>query len=160
MSTGVTMFKKSLLFVAAVTLFAGCSSVPLEPKELSEQAKQFSAPSDGMAGLYIYRDSMLGAALKKDVWVDGKCVGETAPKVFFYTEVEGNKEHAIATESEFSANELKLETQTGKHYFVEQYIKLGAFVGGANVEVVSEEEGKKVVSALKLAKQGKCNSQL
>lgn len=33
-----------------------------------------------------------------------------------------------------------------------QYIKIGLFVGGANLEIVSEEEGKKGVSKCKLAK--------
>ena len=37
------------------------------------------------------KDFVAGKALKKDVWIDGKCIGESAPDVFFYTEVEGGK---------------------------------------------------------------------
>ncbi len=151
------MIKKLSAGIIATLFFAGCSSVPLETKELSDKAKQYDAPKDGMAGLYIYRDSMLGAALKKDVWVNDECVGETAPKVFFYKEVEGGKKHKVSTESEFSPNDLFVETEAGKHYFIEQYIKMGVMVGGANLELVSEEQGKKAIKPLKLAVQGKCS---
>jgi hypothetical protein len=36
---------------------------------------------------------LLNSALKKDVWVDGKCIGETALNIFFYEEVAGDKTH-------------------------------------------------------------------
>ena len=84
--------------------------------------------------MYVYRsNNIVGSALKKDIWVDGECLGETARGVFFYKEVDGNKNHTISTESEFSPNHLKIEVQSGKNYFIQQYIKLGFFVGGANL---------------------------
>ena len=82
----------------------GCASVPMEGMEETSIAKKFNPPVEGNSGLYIYRNSFVGQALKKDVWVDGKCIGETAPDVFFYEEVEGDKFHTISTESEFSPN--------------------------------------------------------
>ncbi len=147
-----------LIVVAAVTaLVAGCASVPMEPEAAVSKAMAFEAPAQGDAGLYIYRDSILGAALKKDVWVDGECIGETAPNVFFYHTVKGNQEHKISTESEFSPNDLVLKTDGGKNYFIRQYIKLGVIVGGAGLEAIPEEEGKKAVSKLKMAKKGTCS---
>jgi len=130
----------------------------MENVEKSNQAKQFDPPSSGNSGLYIYRDSFVGQALKKDIWVNGKCIGESAPDTFFYEEVTGDKEHKISTESEFSPNDLIVKTETGKNYFIEQYIKLGVFVGGAGVELVSEEKGKAAVSKLGLAKKGTCSN--
>ena len=119
--------------------------------------KQFAQPMAGNSGLYIYRDSFVGKALKKDIWVDGKCIGESAPDVFFYTEVAGSTEHSISTESEFSPNALALLVETGKNYFVRQYIKMGMFVGGAGLESISEEQGKTAVAKLELAKPGTCS---
>ncbi|WP_372741748.1 DUF2846 domain-containing protein [Neptunomonas sp.] len=84
-------------------------------------------------------------------------IGETAPNIFFYEEVSGDAEHKISTESEFSPNDLLLKTENGKNYFVSQYIKLGAFVGGANIELVDEEKGKAAVAKLKMAKKGQCS---
>ena len=131
------MIKKIVLACAVVTLVTGCASVPMESGEASNQAKKFNAPSQGKAGVYVYRTSGAGTALKKDILIDGNCLGETAPNVFFYDEVAGNVEHTVATESEFSANEIKLVMQAGINYFIRQYIKLGVFVGGAGLEVVA-----------------------
>jgi len=36
-------------------------------------------------------------------------------------------------------------------------MKMGVFVGGAGLELVSEEEGKKEISKLELAKTGSCS---
>lgn len=151
---------KTLLLTTLITTaaLAGCTSVPMEPVEKSELAKQYNSPSEGMAGLYVYRAGSLGGALKKDIWVDDKCIGESAPDVFFYEEVSGNNEHKISTESEFSPNDLILKTEEGKNYFVSQYIKFGVFVGGAGVELVNEEKGKKEVSKLGMATKGKCST--
>ncbi|ROR24821.1 uncharacterized protein DUF2846 [Comamonas sp. BIGb0124] len=151
------MFKKIAIIAMASILFTGCASVKMESKEASQKAKEFSQPATGNAGLYVYRDSFVGKALKKDVWVDNKCLGETAPDVFFYTEVKGNQTHAIATESEFSPNTLSLLMEAGKNYFIRQYIKIGAFVGGAGLEVIPEDQGKLAVSKLDLATPGTCS---
>jgi hypothetical protein len=151
------MFKNLTVVALTVVLFTGCASVKMESKEASQKAKEFAKPSAGQAGLYIYRDSFVGKALKKDIWVDGKCIGESAPDVFFHTEVAGNKDHTISTESEFSPNTLSLLMEAGKNYFVRQYIKIGVFVGGAGVELMPEEQGKAAVSKLELASQGNCS---
>ena len=151
------MFKKLALIALVSTLFAGCASVPMESIERTKAAQKFNPPSDGNSGLYIYRSGSFGGALKKDVWIDGKCIGETAPNVFFYEEVEGDKEHKISTESEFSPNHLLIKAKSGMLYFIRQYMKMGAFVGGAGVELVDEEEGKKAVINLKMATRGTCS---
>lgn len=152
------MYKKLAVVVAMSLLFAGCASVPMESAEMSDKAKTFVAPSEGNAALYIYRSGSLGGALKKGVWVDGKCIGESAPNIFFHEEVAGNVEHKISTESEFSPNDLLIKTDSGKNYFIQQYIKLGVFVGGAGLELVDEEKGKKEVAQLQLAKKGACGN--
>ncbi len=148
----------SLLAITAALLISGCASVDMATKEESAKAKEFKQPSADKAGVYIYRNSFVGKALKKDVFVDGKCIGESAPDVFFYTEVKGGQIHKIDTESEFSPNTLEIMFETGKNYFIRQFIKLGVFVGGAGLEQVSEEQGKKDVAQLELAKQGKCSN--
>lgn len=151
------MYKEIVLIASVAALFVGCASVPMESTEKTEMAKKFNPPSNGNSGLYIFRSGSFGGALKKDVWVDGKCIGETAPNVFFYEEVQGDNSHKVSTESEFSPNELAVKTEIGKNYFIRQYIKMGAFVGGAGVELVDEVEGKKNVAELDMAKKGQCS---
>jgi len=151
------MYIKLTTITLTSSLFVGCASVPMESEEASNKLKAFTSPDNGDAGLYIYRGSGAGTALKKDIWVNDECVGQSAPNVFFYKEVEGDREYKISTESEFSPNDLMVEVKSGRNYFIEQYIKFGVFVGGANLELVSEEEGKKNISELQLAKSGECS---
>lgn len=152
---------KSKLFssiaIASAIVFSGCASVDMASKSESAKAKEFVAPTNGNAGLYVYRDSFIGKALKKDIWVDGKCLGESAPDVFFYTEVAGGQIHRIDTESEFSPNALELTTEANKNYFVRQFIKMGVFVGGAGLELIPEQQGKQAVTKLEMAMPGKCS---
>ena len=152
------MYIKLTGVIVTSLLFVGCASVPMERTELSDKARTFVSPSNGNAALYIYRSGSLGGALKKDVWVDGKCIGESAPNIFFLEEVPGSMEHKVSTESEFSPNDLIIKTDSGKNYFIRQYIKFGVFVGGAGLELVDEDKGKEEVATLHLAKKGTCSN--
>jgi hypothetical protein len=147
------MFKKTLILSALIvaTCLTGCASVPMASKEDDQMRKQFSTPAKGASGLYIYRNTNFGGALKKSVYVDGLLIGETAPMVYFYKEVEPG-EHKLSTESEFSPNDLLLKTEGGKNYFIQQQIKFGLVVGGAKLEPMAEDKGKKGVLECKLAK--------
>lgn len=124
-----------IIFAAVIlssALLGGCASVPLASNAENATAKSFPAPESGKAGLYVYRDSFVGKALKKDVYLDGRCLGETADRVFFYQQISASQPHTLGTESEFSPNNLTLNVAPGKNYFVRQYIKMGVFVGGAS----------------------------
>ncbi|MGX8882457.1 DUF2846 domain-containing protein [Methylovorus sp. SPW-M1] len=146
------MFKKiiSAIAVLASLHLGGCASVQMAPAETDKAKKEFAAPSEGKAGVYIYRNSSFGAALKKTVSIDGVPIGESAPNTYFYRELTPGS-HELSTESEFSDNKLSLVVEKGNNYFVQQYIKLGAFVGGAGLKTVSEDEGKKGVLECKMA---------
>ena len=95
-----------LVVTALAVVLTGCASVSMESKEASEAAKKFPPPPAGQAGVYVYRSGSFGAALKKDIWINGECVGESAPNVFFYKQVKAGTELKISTESEFSPNDL------------------------------------------------------
>ena len=155
--------KKRLLATIIITssLAAGCSSVPMESMEKENTAKKFNAPSKDKAGIYIYRkDTLMGAALKKDVWIAKDCVGQTAKGVFFYKEVPGNEKLEISTESEFSPNTLTINVKNGKLYFIEQFIKMGLFSGGADLQLSDTDTGKSKVQGLAMAKGGNCKATL
>lgn len=140
-----------LVLLAASLLLNGCASVPMDTAENDAAKKAFSSPAQDTAGLYIYRNSNFGGALKKSVSINGEVIGETAPMTFFYRDIKPGK-HTISTESEFSDNEIELVAEGGKNYFIRQYIKMGVFVGGANLQLVSEDKGKQGVLECNLAK--------
>lgn len=80
------MLSRIKLFATVISLaiLTGCASVPMESPEADAALKTFAAPPADQAGLYIYRDNFVGKALKKIVTVDGKIVGQTANRVYFY----------------------------------------------------------------------------
>jgi hypothetical protein len=147
------MLKKMLILLtlAFSVYLTGCATVPMAPTADDQLRKEFSAPAEGKSGLYIYRNSHLGAALTKVIYIDEQIVGATAPMTYFYKDIPPGQ-HTLSTQSEFSNNDLIITAEPGLNYYVRQYMKMGVFVGGANLELVSEEEGRKGVSECKLAK--------
>jgi hypothetical protein len=142
----------TILIFLTLIFMSACASVPMESAGLDKEKKQFAIPSEGKSGLYIYRNSSLGGALKKTVSIDGVVIGETASNTYFYKEVMPGT-HEIATESEFSDNKIVVEFKKGVNYFIQQYIKIGIFVGGAGLKLVDEDEGKKGVLQTNLAQE-------
>ncbi|EHY76849.1 DUF2846 domain-containing protein [Stutzerimonas stutzeri] len=147
------MFNKLTMSAVALgfALLSGCASVPMESADKDQALKSFSAPPQDQAGLYIFRDSSLGAAVKKTIKIDDEVIGETAAKTYFYRLVSPGP-HVLATESEFGDNLLELNAQAGKNHYVRQSIKMGVFVGGAKLTEVSESEGQQGVRNTKLAR--------
>jgi hypothetical protein len=48
--------------------------------------------------------------------------------------------------------------EAGKNYFIRQFIKIGPFVGGADLEQIAEEQAKADITKLGLAQPGKCDN--
>jgi hypothetical protein len=161
------MFKKIVIIALASTLAAGCASVPMESLERTTTAKKFDPPSEGSSGLYVYRKTSFGGHLKGDVWVDGKCLGATAPSVFFYKEIEGDKSLNISPTWDFQLNAsetylknhgpqkgLNIQVKSGMNYFIQQNMN---YLGdGAGFKLVDEEQGKEEVSKLDMAAKVGC----
>jgi hypothetical protein len=162
------MFKKIVIIALASTLASGCASVPMESLERTTTAKKFDPPSEGSSGLYIYRNTSFGGHLKGGVWVDGKCLGATAPSVFFYEEIEGDKSLNLSPISDFKLNPsetylkkhgpqkgLNIQVKSGMNYFIQHNMNyLGD--GIPSFKLVDEEQGKEEVSKLDMAAKVAC----
>ena len=151
------MLKQLLLCsaLASAVLLTGCASVPMADASRDSEAKSFSAPAD-QANIYLYRNENMGAGVKMDVSLDGRQVGQTVAKSYLLMTVPAGT-HSLKGSAE-NDSELQLTTEAGKNYFVRQYIKLGVFVGGADLEVIPETQGKEAVAKLALATPGNCSS--
>jgi hypothetical protein len=145
------MMKLIAAMIVAVGL-VGCASVPLGDVKLDEAAKTFAVKGD-KAGIYVYRNESLGAALKFDLSLDGKNLGQTAAKTYFYQEVAPGK-HTLTSKAE-NTDTLELDTMAGKLYYVWQEVKLGVLTARNKLSLVSEEEGKKGVLESKLIAEQK-----
>ena len=151
------MFKKIVIIALVSTLAVGCASIPMESLERTTTAKKFNPPAEGNSGLYIYRNSF-GGNYKRNVRVNEQCIGSSAPYVFFYEEVEGDKTHKVSSGDtttfgdQLCRNCLLIKVKSGMHYFIKQNMVFW----DVGVELVDEEQGKEEVSKLDMAAQGTC----
>lgn len=134
-----------LLCLSLSFLFTGCTSVELASDSDCANAKEFNIDDATKSKLYVYRPNhFVGQALKKAIWIDGLYVGQLKKHTFLMEQIEPG-EHVISTESEFGNNQILINTEPGKNYFVRQNIKMGVFVGGSSIHEVSEAEGMEAV---------------
>jgi hypothetical protein len=145
-------FKYIVMLIISIFLFAGCApKIPMADMQKDLTAKKFSKPKKNRSGIYIYRNTFSGSALIKSLMLDDKALGPISNKTYRFKEVSPGK-HKLSTTSEFSPNYIFIQAQGGKNYYFNHYIKMGVFIGGANLEAVSEEKGKKNILKCKLAK--------
>jgi hypothetical protein len=142
------MLLKHLSLAAIIFSLVGCASVPMGDPQKDTSAKQFTANPD-KAGVYVYRNESFGGAIRMDVAVDNKPLGQTAAKTYFYAEVEPGK-HTITSKSE-NTDTLEIETAPGKLYYVWQEVKMGVLYARTKLHLVGDSEGQKGVLESKLA---------
>ncbi|MBB5190584.1 uncharacterized protein YceK [Silvimonas terrae] len=140
--------KKLLIALIGLMVLAGCASVPKGDAQQDLALKQFKAPAE-KAGLYVYRNENFGAAIKMNVLLDNKQLGDTAAKTYLYTEVAPGK-HQLVSKSE-TDSVLDFDAVAGKIYYVWQEIKMGTWSAGSKLQMMGEAEGKKGVSESSLA---------
>ncbi|TXH75328.1 DUF2846 domain-containing protein [Thiobacillus sp.] len=138
------------MFIAAVlaSSLAGCASVPMGDAKQDAALKTFSVPTD-KAGVYIYRNESMGAAVKMDVELDGKPIGQTAANTYLYKEVAPGK-HLITSKAE-NTDTLEIDAKPGSLNYVWQEVKMGIMYARTKLNLMGEAEGKKGVLETKLA---------
>ena len=135
---------------AIVCLFtlAGCATVRLgEPKQDSA-AKEFKPPSE-KAGVYVYRNQMIGSAIRMVVFVDGFMVGETAQKTYLYFELPPGR-HTIESRAE-NTDSLTADFRAGTLSYIWQEVRVGVYSARSSLHLVDETEGRKGVGESVLA---------
>lgn len=137
-----------ILAVVTVLGLAGCASVPMAPTGQDTIGKAFAAQS-GKARIYLYRNETFGAAIKMPVTFDGRTVGQTASKTYFYWDVAPGK-HTLASLTENTPT-VEVQAQADNVYYVWQEVKMGAFAARSDLHLVEGDKGKKGVQECKLA---------
>lgn len=127
---------------------AGCATVPMEDAKRDAELKSFVAPAK-LAGIYIYRNESIGGAVRMDVSLDGKALGQTAAKTYIYEEVTPGP-HVVTSRSE-NTDQLEIDAVAGKLYYIWQEVKMGVLYARTKLHLASEDEGKKGVLETSLA---------
>lgn len=140
---------KKILFAAVIaSSLVGCASVPMGDSKQDAALKTFSAPAN-KAGVYIYRNESMGGAVKMDVELDGKAIGQTAANTYLYKEVTPGK-HTISSKAE-NTDSVEIDAKPGTLSYIWQEVKMGVLYARTKLHLVSEAEGKKGVLETKLA---------
>lgn len=127
------------IVVGLAVLASGCASVPMADSKQDASAKTFAAPRD-KAGVYVYRNESIGAAVKMDVLLDGKPLGETVAKSYFYVEVAPGI-HTVMGKSE-NESSVRFHALAGKLYYIWQEVKMGILFARNELKLVEEKEGR------------------
>lgn len=141
------MSKLPAALLISLTL-VGCASVPMGDPKADGAAKTFQVPAD-KAGIYVYRNESMGAAVKMDVIIDGQNIGETAANTYFYKEVAPGK-HTVTSKAE-NTDTVEVDLKPGTLAYIWQEVKMGVMFARTKLHLVSEQEGKKGVLETKLA---------
>jgi hypothetical protein len=134
--------------VAVAMTLTGCASVNMGDAKQDAALKTFKIAPD-KAGVYIYRNESIGGAVKMDVELDGKPIGQTAAKTYLYKEITPGK-HAIVSKSENDFS-LEVDAKPGALLYVWQEVKMGVLYARTKLHLVDEIEGRKGVNETKLA---------
>lgn len=135
-------------FLVAASLVSGCASVPMASLDDDAKAKTF-AVREGKSNIYVYRNESFGGAIPMTVALDGKVAGQSGPKTYFLFEVEPGP-HEVSSIAENNAT-LRLNTETGKSYYVWQEVKIGMWMARSQLQQVDEQTGRKGVAECKRA---------
>jgi Protein of unknown function (DUF2846) len=137
-----------LAVVGALSLLAGCASVPMADTTADASAKQFTPVAD-KAVVYIYRNETFGAAVKMDVKVDGKPIGQTASETYFRV-VLAPGHHTV--DSQDGTSTLDVDAQAGAVYYVWEEVKMGVWSANSKLHLQEAAKGQADVKDCKLIK--------
>lgn len=137
---------------ALVLTLAGCAE---QPTQVSEPAAQPAAPVDAVASvapvggnrIYIYRRSIMGAAVQPKVYVDGAEVGRCSRGNVVSVAVSPGT-HTISATTE-TRKSVSVSVSDGQDVYVKCRISAGIAVGRPKFIVVPVAEGAADVAKMK-----------
>jgi hypothetical protein len=131
----------SLLGLFLLTVIMGCAT---SGPTYSKMRNDFTALSKEQARIIFYRPAaFFGFAMKSDILLDGKKVGESRNGTVFYVDVAPGK-HKVQTSVIMYPGEHSgdIELPKDETIYVKTYIGGSGFAGRTNFEVVSAEQAK------------------
>ncbi|MGW8394564.1 DUF2846 domain-containing protein [Pseudoduganella sp. HUAS MS19] len=143
----------SLAAIAAAAVLTGCAATG--PK-FAQQESVMPKLAAEQGRVYFYRvDSMLGAAVRPSVKVDGVAVGDSVPGGYFFVDAAaGSHEAATSTEA---TNKLTFVLDKGEIKYVRTKVQMGMLAGHVIPELVSADEAQKELPSLSFTGAAKAN---
>lgn len=150
-SLGGHMNKKVLVLVVTSVisvLMSACASVPMADMSADAESKKFETKT-GMGRIYVYRNEVLGSAIKIPMTLNGKVMGSTAKNVYFSWDVKpGN--HKVSCLASTNGN-IEVNVKKNEIVYIWQEMKMGLIVAGCALNKVEAGVGQKAIRSCKLA---------
>jgi hypothetical protein len=119
-----------------VLVLLGCASGP----KLREVKETIPKLADDQARIYFYRATIVGAALRPDIKLNGQVIGESKADGIFFKDVSPGA-YTVETATE-ATNRLTLTCEKGQARYVRFRVDMGIFVGRVIPELVDPQEGE------------------
>lgn len=151
----MTILKRAFYSILCIMLVA-CANVPIANEDDTKKVKLFEQPLNGMASVYIIRDSLRGQTSVLELSINGITVAKTAPKTFVHFYLKEGRYYIGARGENYS--QIVLNAVPGEIYFIRQIVTTGWNDFRTDLVSVSTLEGKEGVlgssMALKLILDG------
>jgi hypothetical protein len=123
-------------------LLGACASGP----QFSQMQNSMPAVAGDNGRIFVYRSTVLGAAIQPSVKINGDVVGSAVPRGFFYVD-RSPGDYEIATITEVTRT-LSLHLDAGQTRYVRLGISMGFFVGHVYPELVDDAVGASEIKEL------------
>jgi hypothetical protein len=152
--SGVVKKRRAFCFLALTTtlLLSACASVPMSSRDADAAGKTFAPPPPGSATLYLYRESIFGAAYSLALSVGQRNLGALAADTWFRIDVEPRTYDIRCTTPEAS-DSRSIQIASGETRFVEAAIRMGFVAPRCAVFEVAPEKGRSAVVVGKRAQE-------
>lgn len=136
------LIRVATFVILALTLASCASGV-----KFTQLNPSLTPPTQEVGRIYFYRTTVLGAALRPEVRVNGEKVGEAISQGFFYVDrPAGNYEVVTSTEVD---RKVTFVLENGQTRFVRFSVSFGFFVGHVYGELVDDAIGRSEIQECK-----------
>lgn len=142
----------TVLIAAAISVFAGCASVPT-PEAMKAETVNFQLPKlpdSGKAMVYVVRPSSLAGLIRFNVFVGDQEaqseMGYTRASQYIYFQVSPG-EHKIYSKAENWA-EAQVSAKAGDIIYIQQEPSMGVIMARNTIAKIEEFQGKYYVKTL------------
>ena len=142
----------AVLALTATLLLSACASVPMASRDADTAGKTFAPPPPGSATLYLYRESLFGAAYSLALSVGQRNLGALAADTWFRIDVEPGTYDVRCMTPEASGS-TSVQIASGETRFVEAAIRMGFVAPRCAVFEVAPEKGRAAVTGGKRAQE-------
>jgi Protein of unknown function (DUF2846) len=136
------VLRRAVLTLGIVALLGACASGP----KYAEMKSKIPVVKSGEGRIYVFRDSIFGAAIQPKVYLNGGEVGASKANGFFYVDRPAG-EYKMANQTEVERS-LTFVLEPGETKYVRSSISFGLIAGRANFELAPAAEAQKAIEGL------------